>query len=147
MIDDKKSNKVVLDYSAAIEHLNKFFTIDSSEKNLLVMHLDMAIKNATYRMFTYRSKYGVDMEKMELLRDVVFLGTSLIEQSSNNTKYYKGLVKACMSLVEIGTNKKFAKGFTNKMFRAMSAFQCSQGQYFQTVAFYFVFKAHFRLND
>ena len=147
MHKDKKSNRVTVDYVVAIEHLNKFLTINSSEKKLLVMHLKMAIKNATYRMLKYRNKYGVDMEKMELLRDVVFLGTSLIQQSSNNTKYYKGLVKACMSLVEIGTNKKFAEGFTNKMFRAMSAFQCSQGQYFQTVAFYFVFKAHFRLND
>jgi hypothetical protein len=147
MHKDKKSNRVTVDYVVAIEHLNKFLTINSSEKKLLVMHLKMAIKNATYRMLKYRNKYGVDMEKMELLRDVVFLGTSLIQQSSNNTKYYKGLVKACMSLVEIGTNKEFTEGFTNKMLRAMSAFQCSQGQYFQTEAFYFVFKAHFRLND
>ena len=147
MHKDKKSNRVTVDYVAAIEHLNKFLTINSSEKKLLVMHLKMAIKNATYRMLKYRNKYGVDMEKMELLRDVVFLGTSLIEQSSNNTKYYKGLVKACMSLVEIGTNKEFTEGFTNKMFKAMSAFQCGQGEYFQTEAFYFVFKAHFRLND
>jgi hypothetical protein len=86
------------------------------------------------------------MEKIELLRDVVFIGTSLIEQSSNNTKYYKMLVKACMSLVEIGTKKNFTDGFTDKMLRAMSAFQCNEGVHFQTEAFYFVFKTHFRLS-
>jgi len=142
----KTSDKITVDFTAAIEHLNKFIIVHPSEKQFLVQHLHMAIKNSTYRMIKYRAKYGVDMEKMELLRDVVFIGTSLIEQSSNNTKYYKGVVKACMSLVEIGTNKKFTTGFIDKMLRAMAAFQCNQGQHFQTEAFYFVFKTHFRLS-
>ena len=145
-MNNKTSNSVTVDFTAAIEHLNQFLFINSSEKQFLVQHLQMAIKNATYRMIKYRSKYGVDMEKMELLRDVVFIGTALVEQSSNNAKYYKSVVKACMSLVEIGTTKHFTKGFTDKMLRAMSAFQCNQGQHFQTEAFYFVFKTHFRLS-
>jgi len=145
-MNSKTSNKITVDFAAAIKHLNKFIVINSSEKQFLIQHLQMAIKNATYRMIKYRSKYGVDMEKMELLRDVVFVGTSLIEQSSNNTKYYKSVVKACMSLVEIGTDKEFNSGFINKMLRAMAAFQCNQGQHFQTEAFYFVFKTHFRLT-
>jgi hypothetical protein len=143
---ESKKNEINTHYRAAIEHLNKFLRVDSVEKKLLVIHLELAIKNARFRMSEYSAKYRVNMEKIELLRDVVFIGTSLIEQSSNNTKYYKMLVKACMSLVEIDTKKKFEDEFIKKMLIAKPAFQCDKGRYFQIEAFYFVFKTHFRLS-
>ena len=77
-MDSKKSDKITVDFNAAIEHLNKFITVHPSEKQFLVQHLHMAIKNATYRMIKYRAKYGVDMEKMELLRDVIAIKNSIL---------------------------------------------------------------------
>jgi hypothetical protein len=57
----RTSDTITIDFTAAIEHLNKFIVIHPSEKQFLIQHLQMAIKNATHRMIKYRAKYGVDM--------------------------------------------------------------------------------------
>jgi len=140
------NQKVTLDFGSAIAHLNHFVEIRENEKSIFKQKLQQAEKTAIYKLLKYRSKYGVDMEKEELLRDVVFIGTSLVEASSNNFRYYKAVVKAALSIVEIETQKSFTKEFVEKMLKAMSAFQCNGGVHFSTEAFYFVFKTHFRLS-
>lgn len=138
--------KVSLDFEAAISHLSQFMQIREVEKEAFTQKFQQANKIATFKLLQYRQKYGVDMQKEELLRDVVFIGTSLVEASSNNLRFYKSVVKACLSIVEIETEKSFEIGFANKLLKAMNAFQCNSGVHFSAEAFYFVFKTHFRLG-
>ena len=140
-----QKQKVTLDFTTAIKHLNNFIEIRENEKDIFQLKLQQAEKTAVYKLLKYRSKYGIDMEKEELLRDVVFIGTSLVESSSSNFRYYKAVVKASLAIVEIETQKSFTQEFVEKMLKAMSAFQCNNGVHFSTEAFYFVFKTHFRL--
>lgn len=140
------SHIIQLDYNAAVAHLSLFIDIETHRKKMFKRHLELAFRNGTYKLLKYRAKYGVDMERSELLRDVVFIGTSLVEQSSNNIWYYKAVVKACLSIVEMETEKSFSDEFAQKMLKAISSFQCNQGVHFSSEAFYFVFKTHFRLN-
>jgi len=141
-----QNQKVTLDFTTAINHLNNFIEIRKNEKDIFKLKLQQAEKTAVYKLLKYRSKYGIDMEKEELLRDVVFIGTSLVESSSSNFRYYKAVVKASLAIVEIETKKSFTQEFVEKMLKAMNAFQCNNGVHFSTEAFYFVFKTHFRLS-
>ena len=140
------TQNVKLNYKAAIHHLGQFLEIPTSEKEILKLHLEYAINNATLKLLHYRKKYGVNMEKEELLRDVVFIGTSLFEKNPTNPIYYKAVVKACFALIEIATNQQFEKEFIKKLLRAYNDFLCNNSQFF-TEAFYFIFKSHFRVNN
>ncbi|MFA6396549.1 MAG: hypothetical protein WCW84_11340 [Sulfurimonas sp.] len=140
------NQEVALDFTSAIKHLSQFMEIRENEKDTFILKFQQANKIAVFKLLKYRTKYGVDMEKEELLRDVVFIGTSLVEASSNNFRYYKSVVKACLAIVEIETQKSFEDGFSKKLLKAMNAFQCNNGVIFSSEAFYFVFKTHFRLN-
>ena len=131
-------------FNEAIEHLGKFLNIPISLKEMYDRNLEDAINTATFKLLQYRSKYGVGMEKEELLREIVFLGTSLAERHPTNPIYYKATVKACASLVEILTKKTFDINFISKLLKANSAFQCNQ--YFSSETFYFIFKTHFKIN-
>ena len=137
------TQQVKLNYKSAIHHLGQFLEVSPSDKDTLKNHLEYAINTATFKLLNYRQKYGISMEKEELLRDVVFIGTSLFEKNPNNPMYYKAVVKACFALIEISTNKQFDKVFINKLLKSYSAFQCL-GVHFSTEAFYFIFKSHFR---
>ncbi len=78
------------------------------------------VADATYKMQKYRSKFLVNMEKEELLRDVIFFGS---------------------------TKKKFDRKFILKILKAKSSFECNDGIHFQAEAFYFLFKTHFRISN
>ena len=138
------TQEVKLNYKAAIHHLGQFLEVPSNQKEILKIHLEYAINNATLKLLRYRKKYGVNMENEELLRDVVFIGTSLFERIPSNPMYYKAVVKACFALIEISTNKSFEKEFILKLLRAYNDFLCDSQ--FLTEAFYFIFKGHFRLK-
>ncbi len=108
------------------------------------------VADATYKMQKYRSKFLVNMEKEELLRDVIFFGSSLISQVKNKSDssiFYKSLVKASASIIEIETKKKFDRKFILKILKAKSSFECNDGIHFQAEAFYFLFKTHFRISN
>ena len=137
---------VRLDYKTAINQLSKFLSVRVEDKEILRLQLEQAVNIAVFKLLQYRKKYGVGMEKEELLRDVVFIGTSLAEKNHNNPMYYKAVVKACCSLVEIAIKKEFEKEFIEKMLKANNAFQCNGGSHFSAEAFYFIFKTHFRLS-
>lgn len=145
-IDKNNIQFVKLDYRTAINQLSEFLNVRVEDKEVLKLQLEQAVNVAVFKLLQYRKKYGVGMEKEELLRDVVFIGTSLAEKNHNNPMYYKAVVKACCSLVEIATNKEFEKEFINKILKASNAFQCNGGSHFSAEAFYFIFKTHFRLS-
>jgi len=144
-LSTESEQKVSLDFKSAIKHLSQFMEIREQERGVFTQKFQLANKVAVFKLLQYRQKYGVDMQKEELLRDVVFIGTSLVEASSSNLRYYKSVVKACLAIVEIETGKSFEPEFANKLLKAMSAFQCNAGVHFSAEAFYFVFKSHFRL--
>ena len=145
-IDKAKAQFVKLDYKTAINQLSKFLNVRRENKEILRLQLEQSVNVAVFKLLQYRNKYGVGMEKEELLRDVVFLGSSLAERYPNNPMYYKALVKACFSLVEIAMDKEFEPEFIEKMLKANNAFQCNNGTHFSAEAFYFIFKTHFRLS-
>lgn len=144
-VDEEKAQSVRLDYRTAINQLSEFLTVERHSKEILKLQLENAVNIAIFKLLKYRKKYAVGMEKEELLRDVVFIGTSLAEKNPNNPMYYKAVVKACFSLVEISTKKEFEPKFVEKMLKANNAFQCNGDTHFSAEAFYFVFKTHFRL--
>lgn len=141
---------VNVDYRLALNHLNHYLfskKMSDDTKDHITIYIRNAIKNASLKIVNYKSKYRVNMEEPELLRDVVFIGASLIEINNiDRIRCYKNVVLACISLVEIRTNKRFNKDFVIKMLKAKASFECYEGTHFQAEAFYFVFKTHFRLS-
>ncbi len=117
---------------------------EEREKDIVRVQLEGAIQKAILKIGIYQRNFGIDMQNPELLRDVCFLGSCFLEQSTNNFRFYKAVVKACFAIVEIGTGKSVDENFVKKIMKAMSSYQCNSGVLFQTEAFYFTFKAHFR---
>lgn len=143
------SHNVNTDFIAALSHFMLYMEMTKEDKKYLKEHTRVTADYAYERMLTYKAKHKVDMRKSELLRDLVFLISSHIEKIHNTTQkraYYQGLVKACMSLIELDFKKSFDASFINKILKSMSYFQCNSGLHFQAEAFYFMFKTHSRFK-
>ena len=75
-IDKAQAQFVKLDYKTAINQLSKFLNVRRENKEILRLQLEQSVNIAVFKLLQYRHKYGVGMEKEELLRDVVFIGSS-----------------------------------------------------------------------
>ena len=82
------------------------------------------------------------MQKIELLRDVIFIGTSLIEETNNNHIYYRAVVMASFDIVQKSINIKFTNDFIKKLTTSKDIYLLNST--FNTIAFYFMFKSYFR---
>jgi hypothetical protein len=138
------SQAIKLDLQSALHHLAEFLTIHKVHKDIFLRDIEDAVNIATFKLLQYRSKYGVGMEKEELLRDIVFLGSALYERHPDNPMYYKATVKACAALIENTTGKTFDIKFIEKLLKAYSSFYCNRT--FNSDILYFIFKTHFRIS-
>ena len=125
----------------AIKHLEHFLgTVENKE--IFKTHLRSAIKKFTLKLVEYQSSKKVNMEKVELLRDIVFLGTSLMETTEKNHHYFRSLISACFDIVEESNQVVFNDDFVTKIVSSKKEFMDSLEV--KSVALYYIFKSHFR---
>lgn len=136
--------KVRLD--RAIKHLCNFMDENyiNSIKPQFKLHLRTAICKAGVKLVNYQIDKKVNMEKVELLRDVVFLGSSLMETTSQNHIYFKSLISACFDIVELGANIRFDDDFIKKIASSKNEFMTNTDV--NSVPLYYLFKSHFRYS-
>ncbi len=133
--------KVRLD--RAIKHLNHFLG-EIEDKERYMLHMRSAIKKFGIKLVEYQSSKKVNMEHVELLRDVVFLGTSLMETTEKNHHYFRSLIASCFDIVEESNNVTFDGDFIDKVVSSKKEFMDSLEV--KTVALYYTFKSHFRYS-
>ncbi len=139
----KKSPKIKLGFDVAIKQLLKFMdseVIKSKEQFLL--HLRTAVRKATINLANYKEDRKINMEKEELLRDVIFIGSALLETTSQNHYYFNSLIASCFDIVEKGANITFNDSFIKKIATSKNEFVDVDGA--KTVLLYYMFKSHFR---
>jgi len=140
-------NKPIINtnYIVAIKLLYKFTDKETINKELYKQHLKRALKNASLKLANYQIDKKVNMQKVELLRDVIFIGTSLIEETSNNHIYYRATILASFDIIEKNLNVKFTDDFIKKLTTSKDIYLANS--IFNTIAFYFMFKSHFRYSS
>ncbi|GHV07955.1 hypothetical protein AGMMS50229_15600 [Campylobacterota bacterium] len=133
--------QILIDFDAAERMLERHMKID----NLAIYktHIAFAIKNATLKIARYQNALHINMQKVELLRDVVFVGASLVERGSAGESYYRALVCACFEIVMDFTGAKFEPDFIKKIASSKQIF--FKQPHFNAEAFYLLFKSHFRI--
>jgi len=146
---DYDLNPVIsVNFTSAIKQLFRFIKLDKFKQEKVRLELKTVIKRASLKMVTYQRKIGVNMSKTELLRDVAFLGTTLVELLENNQKIYKGVALACIDIVQMNNKCEFENEFILKIMKSKTYFFCNvyNQNRFQTEAFYLLFKSHFRIK-
>ncbi len=140
-------NKPIINtnYIIAIKLLYKFTDKETLNKELYKQHLNRALKNASLKLANYQIDKKVNMQKVELLRDVIFIGTSLIEETSNNHIYYRAVIAASFDIIEKTVNIKFTDDFIKKLTTSKDIYLVNST--FNTIAFYFMFKSYFRYSS
>jgi len=136
---------VNVNYRVAIKQLNHFIANEHLYTDLYKQHLRRALKNASLKLVNYQIDKKINMEKVELLRDVIFIGTSLIEETSNNHIYYRAVIAASFDIIEKTVNIKFTDDFIQKLTISKDIYLVNS--IFNTIAFYFMFKSHFRYSS
>lgn len=142
--DYEKNAIVKVRFDRAIKHLCTFMDpsyIGENKPNFM-LHLRTAISRAGVKLVNYQFDKKVNMEKVELLRDVVFIGSSLMETTSQNHIYFKGLIAASFDIVEHGANVKFDDDFIRKISSSKNEFMTNLEV--NTISLYYLFKSHFR---
>jgi hypothetical protein len=138
---------ITINNVVAIKHILSFIEFEKYEKSILKLNLELANKNALIRLAQYQRNIGVNMEKEEFLRDVAFIGGSLIEIFKNNSRIYTGVVLACFDIL-MNRECKFEDEFITKMLKMKNYFLCNCNQNeFQSEAFYLLFKSYFRREN
>lgn len=128
----------------AINHFEHFLgSVEDKERYKL--HLRSAIKKFIIKLVEYQSSKKVNMEHVELLRDVVFLGTSLMETTEKNHHYFRSLIASCFDIVEECNNVTFDDDFVVKIVSSKKEFMDSLEV--KTVSLYYIFKSHFRYTN
>ena len=134
--------KININYSTAIKHLQLFLPDETKRQEHYKEYLKRALKIASIKLVNYQVSTRVNMEKIELLRDVIFIGSSFIEVTNNNHVFYRAVIASAFDIVEKALNVKFEDDFIDKITKSKDIY--FDGATFNTVAFYLLFKSHFR---
>ena len=136
---------VNVNYRVAIKQLHSFMDESKLNKDLHRELLKRALKKASLKLVNYQIDKKINMEKVELLRDVIFIGSSLIEATNNNHVYYRAVIASAFDIIEKTIGVEFTDDFIDKLTTSKDIF--FNGTTFNTVAFYFMFKSHFRYSS
>jgi len=141
---DYKNQPIInVNYEVALRHLQRFLPKETKTEDIYKEHLKRALKIASLKIVNYQISTKVNMQKVELLRDVIFIGSSFLETTNSNHIYYRTLIAGSFDIIEKTMGVKFTNDFIEKITTSKSVFLDTN---FNTVAFYLLFKSHFRYS-